>query len=124
MSHAQRCAITRRMNGGRRIVGGAVCALAMSVVAAKLEAQQTSGPSFDIYGFVMADMIFEFNQSDPNWFDALRPSKLPAVTDEFGHNGRFYAGIRQSKIGAKSTIPTALGDLKTTFEFDLYGVGV
>jgi hypothetical protein len=72
----------------------------------------------------MADMIFEFNSSNPDWFDALRPSKLPAVNNEFGQNGRFYAGVRQSKLGAKAAIPTALGQLKTTFEFDLYGVGV
>jgi hypothetical protein len=71
----------------------------------------------------MADLIFEFGQSDPNWFDALRPSKLPASDDQYGKNGRFYAGIRQSKIGAKSSLPTALGPLKTIFEFDLYGVG-
>ena len=71
----------------------------------------------------MADMIFEFGQSNPDWFDALRPSRLPAFEDEYGEDGRFYLGIRQSKIGAKSSMPTGLGELKTMFEFDLYGVG-
>ena len=124
MSNAQRCVIARRTNEGRRVVAGIACVLALTVITPKVGAQSSStGPSFDIYGFVMADLIFEFGQSDPNWFDALRPSKLPASEDQYGRNGRFYAGIRQSKIGAKSSLPTALGPLKTMFEFDLYGVG-
>lgn len=123
MSHAQRGVIARRTNTVRRVVGAVACALGLAVVAPKAQAQTATGTTFDIYGFVMADMIFEFNQSNPEWFDALRPSKLPAFDDEFGQNGRFYAGIRQSKIGAKATIPTGMGELKTTFEFDLYGVG-
>ncbi|HKP15670.1 MAG TPA: DcaP family trimeric outer membrane transporter [Gemmatimonadaceae bacterium] len=94
------------------------------MLAPTAQAQSASGTNFELYGFVMADMIFEFGQSNPDWFDALRPSKLPAVEDEFGKDGRFYAGIRQSKIGAKSSTPTGLGTLKTMFEFDLYGVGV
>jgi hypothetical protein len=125
MSNAQRCVIARRTNVGRRVVGGIACVLALAVVTPKAQAQtqEPSGPTFDLYGFVMADLIFEFGQSNPDWFDALRPSKLAKSEDEWGRNGRFYAGIRQSKLGAKSSIPTALGPLKTTFEFDLYGVG-
>lgn len=125
MSHAQRCVLARRTNAGKRLVAGLVCVLASAVVAPNVGAQSSSaGPSFDIYGFVMADLLFEFGQSDPNWFDALRPSKLPSVDDQYGRDGRFYAGVRQSKVGVKSAIPTGLGELKTTFEFDLYGVGV
>src|SRR6187200_168353 len=125
MSNAQRCVTARRTNEGKRAVAGIACVLALTVVTPKVEAQSQSstGPTFDLYGFVMADMIFEFGSSDPNWFDALRPSKLPSVEDQYGNDGRFYAGARQSKIGAKSMIPTGLGPLKTIFEFDLYGVG-
>ena len=128
MSHAQRGVIARRTNTVRRVIGGVACVLGLAVLAPTAQAQNANtnatGPTFDLYGFVMADMIFEFGQSNPDWFDALRPSKLPAVEDEFGKDGRFYAGIRQTKFGAKSTIPTGIGQLKTTFEFDLYGVGV
>jgi len=124
MSNAQRCVLVRRTNEGRRLVAGIACVLALAVVTPNAEAQSSSsGPSFDVYGFVMADLVFEFGQSDPNWFDALRPSKLPSADDGFGRNGRFYAGIRQSRLGVKSGIPTALGELKTQFDFDLYGVG-
>ena len=35
-----------------------------------------------------------------------------------------FAGVRQSRLGVRSSTPTALGELKTTFEFELFGTGV
>jgi hypothetical protein len=81
-------------------------------------------PSFEIYGFAMLDMGHDFKQIDPAWFDTLRVSKLPSLKDQFGHDNNTFAGVRQSRFGAKSSTPTALGDLKTTFEFELFGTGV
>ena len=80
-------------------------------------------PSMDIYGFAMLDMGYQGEQNDPNWFDVLRPTKLPSFQHEFGRDGRWFSGVRQSRLGAKTTSPTSLGDLKTTFEFELFGVG-
>jgi hypothetical protein len=85
---------------------------------------QESKLTFDIYGFAQADAIKEFNQIDPNWFDAVRPSKLPSVANQFGQDGNFYLGVRQSRFGVKTNIPTSDGDIKATFEFDMFGVGV
>ncbi len=81
-------------------------------------------PRLDIYGFAQLDMGYEFKQNDPNWFDVVRPTKLPAFTDEFGKDGRWFASVRQTRFGVKSSVPTALGELKTTFEFELFGTGV
>lgn len=81
-------------------------------------------PYMDIYGFAMLDAIYDFRTNDPNWFDANRPSKLPAFPGEFGKNGHTYLSVRQTRFGVKGTQPTSLGDLKYEFEFDLYGVGV
>jgi hypothetical protein len=81
-------------------------------------------PEMDIYGFAQLDMGYDFGQNDPNWFDVMRPTKLPAFANEFGGDGRFYSGVRQSRFGVKNTFPTKLGDLKTIFEFELFGVGV
>jgi hypothetical protein len=78
----------------------------------------------DIYGFVMTDFGFDLMQNDPNWFDVNRPSKLPAFKNEFGRNGRTYAGVRQTKFGIKAYEATPMGELKTHFEFDFFGVGV
>src|SRR5207237_7385004 len=89
-----------------------------SVVSA---AAQT--PRLDIYGFVMTDFGYDLRSSDPNWFDVVRPSKLPSFQDEFGRNGRTFAGVRQTRFGVKGSEMTPLGELKTQFEFDMFGVG-
>ena len=81
-------------------------------------------PKFDIYGFAMLDTGYQGKQNDPNWFDVIRPTKLPAFEDQFGKDGHWFAGVRQSRFGVKSYFPTDLGELKTTFEFELFGTGV
>ena len=80
-------------------------------------------PKLDIYGFVMTDFGYDFKSNDPNWFDVNRPSKLPASPYEFGRSGRTYAGVRQTRFGVKASEQTSLGELKTHFEFDMFGVG-
>jgi hypothetical protein len=54
----------------------------------------------------------------------MRPTKLPAFENEFGRDGRFYSGVRQSRLGVKSWIPTKDGEIYTIFEFELFGTGV
>jgi hypothetical protein len=54
----------------------------------------------------------------------MRVTRLPSFEDEFGEDRRAFAGVRQSRLGARSLTPTALGDLTTIFEFELFGVGV
>jgi len=54
----------------------------------------------------------------------LRPTKLPSYGNEFGEDGRFFAGVRQSRLGVKGFIPTDVGEVKTIFEFELFGTGV
>jgi outer membrane DcaP-like protein len=78
----------------------------------------------DIYGFAMVDTGYDFKQVDPNWFDVVRPTKLPSFPNEFGDNGNWYAGVRQSRLGFKGYVPTDLGEIKTIFEFELFGTGV
>jgi hypothetical protein len=80
--------------------------------------------TLDIYGFIMLDSGYNFGQIDPNWFDVVRPVKLPSFKDEFGPDGRTFWGVRQTRFGVKTSNPTSLGDLKTTFEFELFGTGV
>jgi hypothetical protein len=80
--------------------------------------------SVDFYGFAMLDSGYDFKQVDPNWFDVVRPTKLPSFANEFAPSGNVYAGVRQSRFGVKSSTPTQFGDLKTIFEFELFGTGV
>ena len=98
---------------------GALLVLGASDVIAQ------DGPRFEVYGFAMADAIVDFNQNNPDWYDTARPSRLPAFEDEFGEDGHFYLSGRQSRLGARASIPIADHDepLLATLEFDMFGVG-
>ena len=85
-------------------------------------AERDARARMEIYGFAQVDTIYDFDQVNPDWFDVLRPTKLPASPDEFGENGNFWASVRQTRFGVKSWLPTSLGEVKTQFEFDLFGV--
>ncbi len=93
--------------------------------AAKAAAQETTEakPRLEISGFAMLDMGYETGQSDPDWFDTARPVKLPAYENEFGTDGHWFMGVRQSRLGFRGYIPTKLGEVKTIFEFELFGTG-
>jgi hypothetical protein len=113
------------------LLGGVSQARAQDGAAGKGEgsaaAPQAPSPpksSFEVYGFAMLDIGQNFKQIHPDWFDTMRLTKLPSVQDEFGRDNSTFAGVRQSRLGVRSSTPTDLGDLKTTFEFELFGTGV
>ena len=85
---------------------------------------QGTGSSFEIYGFAMLDIGHDFKQINPNWYDTLRLTRLPSSPDQFGEDHNTFAGVRQSRLGFRSSTPTAIGELKTIFEFELFGTGV
>ena len=80
--------------------------------------------SMEIYGFAMLDIGQNFKTINSNWFDTMRVTKLPSFEGQHGEDLNAFAGVRQSRLGVRASTPTALGDLKTTFEFELFGVGV
>jgi len=43
--------------------------------------------TIDFYGFAMLDSGYDFGQIDPNWFDVVRPTKLPSFNNEFAPSG-------------------------------------
>ena len=86
--------------------------------------QAPTKPTFEIYGFAMLDIGHDFKQIHPDWYDTLRLTKLPKVANEFGEDNNTFMGVRQSRLGFRSSTPTALGELKTIFEFELFGTGV
>lgn len=96
-----------------------------STAPAKPKPRDDKGEStFQIYGFAMLDMGYQFKSNHPDWFDVIRPTKLPAFAGEFAPDGKVYMGVRQSRLGVKSSTPTKYGELKTIFEFELFGTGV
>jgi len=80
--------------------------------------------TFQMYGFAMLDAGYNFGQINPDWYDVVRPTKLPAFENEFGPSGNVFFSVRQTRWGVKTTVPTGIGDLKTIFEFELFGTGV
>jgi outer membrane DcaP-like protein len=110
----------------KAVLPGLLSVLAILGVASSVAAQAASPAksTFEIYGFAMLDIGHDFKQIDPNWSDTMRVTKLPSVEDEFGRDHSTFAGVRQSRLGVRSSTPTSLGELKTTFEFELFGTGV
>ena len=106
------CARAGRCSGGTAAAGSAA------------QTQAADKSSFEVYGFAMLDIGHDFKQINPNWFDTMRVTKLPSFEKEFGENHNTFAGVRQSRLGVRSTTPTSLGDLNTIFEFELFGTGV
>jgi hypothetical protein len=79
--------------------------------------------TLNIYGFVMVDTIYDFKRVDPDWNDTLRVTTIPTRGEPFGGDGEFVMSVRQSRIGFDSTIATDNGDVRTLFEWELFGVG-
>lgn len=80
----------------------------------------------EIYGFIQMDAIYDFNRMDPSWNATLRPSRIPVNCPGdagCGEDGETVFSVRQSRLGFNGFIPTELGELKTKFEFDMFGVG-
>jgi len=93
------------------------------VATVSAQTADDSATWFDVYGFAMLDMGTSSIQSHPDWFDTLRPTKMPSFKNEFGKGSNFFGSVRQTRFGVKSGTPTSMGELKTQFEFELFGTG-
>lgn len=82
-----------------------------------------SALQLEIYGHTMLDVGYNFNQIHPDWYDVMRPTQLPSYKNEFGTDGNIYYSVRQTRFGIKSSVPVKNLELKTIFEFELFGVG-
>jgi hypothetical protein len=117
--------VTRRISAhGRALrLGLLACLGCVALRAANAQASPPDSTKVTIYGFGQGDYITDFPRNDPLWFDVNRPSKLPSGPFEFGEDGHSYLSPRQSRLGAKATIPTRRGDVFANFDFDMFGVG-
>ena len=110
-------------NSGMVRVTSVLAAVGFTLAAATATADE-GATKVDLYGFAMLDTGYQSGQNDPDWFDVLRPTKLPAFEDEFGDDGQWFSSVRQSRLGVKTNTETSLGNLYTVFEFELFGTGV
>lgn len=88
-----------------------------------LIAQEERKPIIEIAGTMTTDVGYNFNQINPDYFDVMRPTQLPAFKNQYGSDGNVYFSARQSYLGLKSYTQTSLGELYIRFAFDLFGVG-
>ena len=96
----------------------------LAMMAAPAAAQNAPAkPKFDVYGFAQLDFGFQIDQIDPDWYDVMRPTKLPSFDGQYGTDGNAFMSARQSRFGVQSWVPTSAGELSTVFEFDMFGVG-
>jgi len=93
------------------------------LTAPQLHADDTGDTEMDVYGHIMLDMGYQSGASDANWYDVVRPTKLPVYENEYGEDGNFFASVRQTRLGVKTTTPIGDDEVKTIFEFELFGVG-
>jgi hypothetical protein len=91
------------------VPGPSVPVTAETRVAEQRGEQSAPSSTIDFYGFVMLDSGYDFRTNNPNWFDVIRPTQLPASQGEFAPDGKTYWGIRQTRFGVKTLTPTALG---------------
>jgi outer membrane DcaP-like protein len=102
-----------------------IAAVFLLLSAAMLRAQDAQPQkTMEIYGFIQTDAGYDFDQINPNWYDVVRPTQLPSYANQYGANGNTYFSVRQTRLGFKNWFATPLGELKTTFEFELFGTGV
>lgn len=109
----------------------ATAAPALAVASAPPHSPKPAPPvpqkHLELYGFVQLDTIYDFEQSDPDWKDTLRVSKIPINCPGdagCGKDGETVFGVRQTRFGMRGHTPTAIGEVNTTLEFELFGVGV
>ncbi|MFL5740691.1 MAG: DcaP family trimeric outer membrane transporter [Flavisolibacter sp.] len=79
--------------------------------------------SFEIYGYILTDGGYNFNSIDPDWFDVMRPTRLPRYKNQFAPEGNYFISVRQTRLGLRRTTQTKWGELKAQFDFDLFGFG-
>jgi hypothetical protein len=105
---------------------------ALSVIESPLRAQTRasapdsliSRPRIEFFGQFVSDGIYDFNSVNPNFFDVLRPTQLPAFHDEFGRDNHSWFSVRPTRFGVRTTVPTGAGEVKGIFDWDLFGSGV
>ncbi|MCU0332929.1 MAG: hypothetical protein MUC75_06180, partial [Ignavibacteriaceae bacterium] len=83
-------------------------AIFVLLLASFVLAQDGEKNWFQLYGFAMTDIGYNAKQIHPDWFDVVRPTKLPTTENEYGTDGNAYFSVRQTRFGVKSGTQTGL----------------
>lgn len=103
----------------KQLVTAAALTLATSNVMAEAT-MDLDKLNINLYGFVQADAIYDFERVDPNWKDTLRSSTISTESGAYGSDGEFVFSVRQSRLGTKGNYGK---DITFKLEGELFGVG-
>lgn len=93
-----------------------------TILSSSLFAQEKTQIEFT--GRIWVTTDYNFQSSDPNWFEMSRPSKI--LNDAglpFNANGNYSIGVRPSRFGISIHQPTEKGPIKAQFDIDFVGGG-
>lgn len=102
-----------------------ILALGVAMALATPSLCAAAEKSFEIYGFIMADYIQDFDgRLSPDWDDAFRPSKI-GIDGQYGGDGQASISVKQSRIGVQGSMPTdqSANPINFKFEIDMFGTG-
>ena len=68
--------------------------LLLAVAGSGLAQETTEQKALEIYGFIMTDAGYNANQIHPDWYDVVRPTKLPAYEGQYGTDGNAYFSVQ------------------------------
>jgi len=86
-------------------------AFLLVLASATLAQDDSKQKSMEIYGFIMLDAGYNFDQIHPDWYNVVRPTKLPAFKNQYGANGNTYFSVWQTRLGFKNYFQTGMGEL-------------
>jgi hypothetical protein len=99
--------------------------LIILLISCSISGQNTEPEkTMEIFGFIQMDSGYDFGRMNPDWYDTMRPTQiLDSEGNEYQSQGAYYMSVRQTSFGVKNFIETPIGQIKTLFEFDLFGMG-
>ena len=65
-------------------------AILVFCLASLILAQDENKSWLQLYGFAMTDIGYNAKQIHPNWYDVVRPTKLPTMKNEYGTDGNTF----------------------------------
>ena len=100
-----------------------LAALALGDPSGVARAEAANGPRLELRGFAQLDYVQAFQGVDPNWAAAVRPSRIATDPATYGTSPEATLSVRQSRWGAYAAAPVGGDELRTSLEFDFFGVG-
>jgi len=104
------------------IMAGALTLVIMTTGAGATEVGQTS---FDFYGYIKGDLIYDFKRIRPEWNSTLRPTQIPIPREgsSYYEDGEIIFSVKSSRVGVDIEHPTKDKPIKGKLELDFYGTG-